>query len=73
MANQAKKSVRVAVVGLRLVDALLAQGFCTRVIDNLDPPVHPDGVPPAQLNPRPEFIHGPGQMMLALGNRPGAD
>jgi hypothetical protein len=73
MANQAKKSVPVAVIGSRLVDALLAQGLCTRVIVNLDPPVHPGGVPPTHVNPRPEFVHGPGQTMLALGNWPGAD
>jgi dTDP-L-rhamnose 4-epimerase len=43
-------------IGSHLVDALLAQGFSTRVIDNLDSQVHPDGAPPAYLNPRAEFI-----------------
>jgi dTDP-L-rhamnose 4-epimerase len=62
MANEAKKSMRVAVIGgagfigSHLVDALVAQGFPTRVIDNLDPQVHPGGVPPAYLNPRAEFV-----------------
>jgi dTDP-L-rhamnose 4-epimerase len=43
-------------IGSHLVDALLAQGFTTRVIDNLDSQVHPDGAPPAYLSPRAEFV-----------------
>ena len=62
MTSEATSSLRVAVIGgagfigSHLVDALLAHGFSTRVIDNLDPQVHPEGLPPAYLNPRAEFL-----------------
>ena len=43
-------------VGGHLVDALIAQGHQVRILDNLDPQVHPTGHPPAYLNPRAEFL-----------------
>ena len=43
-------------VGGHLVDALVQQGHIVRVIDNLDPQVHPTGKPPAYLNPGAEFL-----------------
>jgi len=45
-------------VGSHLVDALLAEGHAVRVLDNLDPQVHPKSLPPDYLNPRAEFIRG---------------
>ncbi len=45
-------------VGSHLVDALLAEGHAVRILDNLDPQVHPKRVPPDYLNPRAEFIRG---------------
>jgi dTDP-L-rhamnose 4-epimerase len=44
-------------IGGHLVDALLQQGHRVRVLDNLDPQVHPSGRPPDYLNPRAEFLH----------------
>jgi dTDP-L-rhamnose 4-epimerase len=43
-------------IGSHLVDALVERGFRVRVIDNLEPQVHPNGLPPSYLNPRIEFI-----------------
>jgi len=43
-------------IGSHLVDALLQQGCSVRVVDNLDPLVHPTGRPPAYLNPGAEFV-----------------
>jgi len=43
-------------VGSHLVDGLVSQGFHVRVVDNLDPQVHPSGVPPSYLNPHAEFV-----------------
>lgn len=43
-------------IGSHLVDALVAAGHQVRIIDNLDPQVHPSGEPPAYLNPRAELV-----------------
>src|SRR5260370_4970739 len=43
-------------IGSHLVDALVSDGFRVRVIDNLDPQVHPDCLPPSYLNPHAEFV-----------------
>jgi dTDP-L-rhamnose 4-epimerase len=43
-------------VGSHLVDKLVRDGLWVRVLDNLDPQVHPDGLPPAYLNTRAEFV-----------------
>lgn len=42
-------------IGSHVVDALVNEGFHVRVIDNLDPQVHPGGLLPSYLNPRAEF------------------
>jgi len=44
-------------VGSHLVDALVAQGYRVRVLDSLEPQVHP-ATGPAYLNPGAELIHG---------------
>jgi dTDP-L-rhamnose 4-epimerase len=44
-------------VGSHLVDALVERGHRVRVIDSLEPQVHPGGHRPAYLNDRAEFIH----------------
>jgi nucleoside-diphosphate-sugar epimerase len=41
-------------IGSHLADMLLAEGHSVRVVDNLDPQVHPDGARPACLNPEAE-------------------
>jgi dTDP-L-rhamnose 4-epimerase len=43
-------------IGGHLVDALLEQRHQVRIVDNLDPQVHPSGLPPAYLNSRAEFF-----------------
>jgi len=43
-------------VGSRLVDVLVNEGFHVRVVNNLDPQVHPRGVPRPNLNRHVEFI-----------------
>ena len=54
--------MRVAVIGGagfiggHLVDALLEAGHQVRILDNLDPQVHPSGKPPDYLDPRAEFL-----------------
>jgi dTDP-L-rhamnose 4-epimerase len=45
-------------VGSHLVDALVAGGHTVRVLDNLDPQVHPGSRPPDTLNASAEFIRG---------------
>ena len=42
-------------IGSHLTDLLVQEGFDVRVLDNLDPQVHPDGKP-GYLNPAAEFI-----------------
>ena len=44
-------------IGSFLVDALIVRGYQVRILDNLDPQVHPDGKPPNYLNEEAEFIH----------------
>lgn len=54
--------MRVAVIGGagfiggHLVDALVEAGHQVRILDNLDPQVHPPGKLPDYLNPRAEFL-----------------
>ncbi|HEY0704387.1 MAG TPA: NAD-dependent epimerase/dehydratase family protein [Candidatus Acidoferrales bacterium] len=43
-------------IGSHLVDRLVRDGYTTRIVDNLEPQVHPGGVAPAYLNPQAEFI-----------------
>jgi dTDP-L-rhamnose 4-epimerase len=62
MTTAAKKAQHVAVIGgagfigSHLVDGLVQAGYAARIIDNLEPLVHPGGQPPACLNPKAEFI-----------------
>lgn len=44
-------------IGSHTADALIAKGYQVRLVDNLQPSVHPNGKP-AYLNPKAEFIHG---------------
>lgn len=44
-------------IGSHLVDRFLKEGFEVRVLDNLDPKVHPNGRP-AYLRPEADFIQG---------------
>lgn len=44
-------------IGGHLVDRFLSDGFRVRVLDFLDPRIHPHGKP-QWLSPRAEFIHG---------------
>ena len=46
-------------IGSHLVDRLLAEGHRVRVLDCLDPQVHPDGEPPGWLNPEAEYTFAP--------------
>ena len=45
-------------IGSHTADALLAEGHDVRVLDSLEPPVHPRREPPAYLDPRVEFVLG---------------
>ncbi|NOZ55974.1 MAG: SDR family NAD(P)-dependent oxidoreductase, partial [Calditrichaeota bacterium] len=45
-------------IGSHLVDRLVELGHRVRILDNLDPQVHPGGEKPAYLNPEAEFIFG---------------
>lgn len=53
--------MRVLVVGgarfidSHTVDALIERGYAARVIDNLDPQVHPNGAVPDYLDRKAEF------------------
>jgi dTDP-L-rhamnose 4-epimerase len=59
-------------IGSHLVDALIERGHDVTVFDNLDPQVHPEGRPPAHLNPEAEFLQGdvrdPEALRKAVGN-----
>ena len=44
-------------IGSHLVDRFLREGFRVRVLDSLDPKVHPNGCP-TYVPPKVEFIHG---------------
>ncbi len=62
MTNAAQKTGQVAVIGgagfigSHLVDRLVQDNYATRIIDNLEPQVHPGGEPPAYLNSKAEFV-----------------
>lgn len=43
-------------IGTHLVDALLADGHDVRVLDSLDPQVHPSGAPPPWLSSEAELV-----------------
>ena len=43
-------------IGSHLVDALVECGHQVRIVDTLDPQVHPTGLPPSFLNPTAEFV-----------------
>ena len=43
-------------IGGHLVDALVTKNFKVRIVDSLDPQVHPTGLPPAYQNKGAEFI-----------------
>ncbi len=45
-------------IGSFLVDELVKKGHQVRILDNLDPQVHPNGEPPEWLNKEAEFIKG---------------
>lgn len=42
-------------IGSHLVDALVDRGFQVRIVDNLDPQVHCNGLPPSYMNPQAAF------------------
>jgi len=44
-------------IGSHLVDRFINEGYQVRILDNLDPKVHPHGRP-GYLNPRAEFVRG---------------
>jgi dTDP-L-rhamnose 4-epimerase len=44
-------------IGSHTADALIAHGHQVRILDNLQPSVHPQGKP-RYLHPRAEFLHG---------------
>lgn len=45
-------------IGSHTVDLLIEKGNEVRVIDNLEPPVHPKGEKPAYLPDEVDFVHG---------------
>ena len=45
-------------IGSHTTDALLNAGYAVRVLDSLEPPVHPDRRPPDFLDPRIELQVG---------------
>ena len=45
-------------IGSHTADALLARGYGVRVLDSLEPPVHPQREVPRYLDPRIEFVRG---------------
>jgi dTDP-L-rhamnose 4-epimerase len=61
-------------IGSHLVDRLLAAGHAVRVLDCLDPQVHPGGEPPGYLNPEAEYTFAPvGDERALAGALDGAD
>ncbi len=56
-------------IGSHLVDRFVEEGFQVRVLDSLDPKIHPRGKP-TYLSPKAEFIEGdvtdPGALLHAL-------
>lgn len=57
-------------IGSHTADALLREGHEVRVLDSLEPPVHPNREKPAYLDPRIDFVRGdvrdPAAMLAAL-------
>jgi dTDP-L-rhamnose 4-epimerase len=45
-------------IGSHTADALLAEGYAVRVLDSLEPPVHPERAWPAYLDERVERVRG---------------
>ena len=45
-------------IGSHTADRLVSEGYSVRVLDSLEPPVHPTRVPPRYLDPRIEFVRG---------------
>lgn len=45
-------------IGSHIVDLLIQKGYKVRILDNLDPQVHPGRKKPPWLNPKAEFIKG---------------
>ena len=45
-------------IGSFLVDELIRRGHEVRILDNLDPQVHPERKTPSYLNPETEFVQG---------------
>lgn len=45
-------------IGSHLVDKLILEGHEVTIFDNLDPQIHPAGVPPKYLNKKAKFIKG---------------
>lgn len=45
-------------IGSHLVDLLIKKGYKVKILDNLDPQVHPRRKKPSYLNPQAEFIKG---------------
>ncbi len=45
-------------IGSFIVDELVRRGHSVRILDNLDPQVHPNEAKPDYLNPEAEFIQG---------------
>jgi len=45
-------------IGSHIVDLLIKKGYAVRVLDNLDPQVHPGRKKPSYLNPQAEFVKG---------------
>lgn len=54
-------------VGSHLVDALLARGDRVRILDSLDPQVHPGGRRPAWIPPDAELVEGDMRDPAAVG------
>lgn len=45
-------------IGSHLTDHLIDQGYSVRIMDNLHPQIHPNGLPPSYLNKSAEFVKG---------------